>query len=377
LISAEVIWDLRSCDLLQDEWSALDAIGLSEPCTSLAWTRALLETHVEDSDAVFVVVLRSAGRAVAIVPAVLRRERVLGLFEVAAIYPLCELTPAHSDFLRDSDRPEIVRAFFEAIATLPCRWDILRIRRLLESNPITLQFADYLAVSGFKFRMRREQPAFLLALDGSYEDFLAARSAKFRNYLRRKTRQLQSLGQLSVVLAGSDKSVGDAYDDLVSIEERSWKHSQGTSIAAVTQQRDFYQQLCEGAFRSGRLHLMVMYLDDVPIAYNLGIVTADRYSYLKTSFDEHLRKVSPATVLRARLIENLVAEGIQTMDFPGQPDPWVEQWTEQWRWRTSVLVFNRTPRARLYRLLVGLRSGLSPFVRFASSRSRGAVMRQA
>ena len=60
-----------------------------------------------------------------------------------------------------------------------------------------------------------------------------------------------------------------------------------------------------------------MYLDDRPIAFNLGITAGDRYSYLKTSFDEELRPLSPATVLRARLVESLCAEGLQHLDFPG------------------------------------------------------------
>ena len=51
----------------------------------------------------------------------------------------------------------------------------------------------------------------------------------------------------------------------------------------------------------------------------------------------------------------LIAEGIRILDFPAEPYQWEEQWTDTLRWHVSVLVFNRTPRAVLYRLLVGLR----------------------
>lgn len=366
MISAEVVWDLQSFDALAAEWDALDSLGVSDPCTSLAWTSALLTSHVEDSDTVFAVVLRSQGRVVAIVPALMRRERVLGSFDIAALDLLCDLTPSHSDLLRDEDRPDIVPAFFDAIATLPCRWDVLRIRRLLEASTVSLQVAEYLPRSGLGFRIRREQPAFMLELAGSYEEFLASRSAKFRNYLRRKTRQLESLGRLRIARAGNDLSVADAFEQLLAIEVRSWKHGHGTAISAVSRQREFYRLLCEGAHRSRRLHLMLMYLGDVPIAFNLGIVIADRYSYLKTSFDERLRQASPATVLRARLVESLIADGIQTLDFPGQPYQWERQWAETLRWRRSVVVFNRTPRGMLYRLLTQVRG-------LARSRESGTV----
>ena len=125
---------------------------------------------------------------------------------------------------------------------------------------------------------------------------------------------------------------------MIEIEQRSWKHTNGTAISTVPRQREFYRLLCEGAARSGRLHLMLMYLGGRSIAYNLGITAADRYSYLKTSFLEDLRSYSPATVLRARLIESLCGEGIRYLDFPAQSYRWEAQWAEKLRWRYSVLV---------------------------------------
>ena len=355
LIRAEVVWDLGHCSALADEWTALDEVGLCEPSTSLEWTRALLATHVADSDTVFAIVLRSQGRAVAIVPAIIRRERVAGRLDVATLLLLSELSGTHSDILRSDDHHEIVDALFGALAGLPCRWDILRVSRLLESSAIAMQLSGYLGRSGLAHRFRREQPSFYLDLRQSYQQYLATRGAKFRNYLRRKFRQFEATGKVKVLRAGKDLAVEHAYDHLLSIEERSWKHSHGTAISAVPRQSSFYRLLCEGTSRRGRLHLMLMYLDEVPVAFNLGITTGDRYSYLKTSFDESLRRFSPATILRAGLVETLIAEGVHSLDFPAEPYRWEEQWTDTLRWHLSVLVFNKTPRAMLYRLLVGLR----------------------
>jgi CelD/BcsL family acetyltransferase involved in cellulose biosynthesis len=355
LISAEVIWDLRQCSVLADDWAALDEIGLCEPSTSLEWTRALLATHVAASDVTFAVLLRSRARAVAIIPAIIRHERVAGRLHVSTLYLLSEVSGTHSDILRSDDQQEIAAAFFEALAALPCRWDMLRVSRLLESSPVAAQLCGYLARSGLAHRVRREQPSFYLELGQSYEQFLAARSAKFRNHLRRKTRQLEAAGQVKFLRAGLDLGAEDAFGHLLAIEERSWKHAHGTAISAVPHQRKFYRLLCEGAAGRGRLHLMLMYLDDMPVAFNLGITAGDRYSYLKTSFDEKLRRFSPATILRARLVETLIAEGVRTLDFPAEPYQWEEQWTDTLRWHLSVLVFNRTPRAVIYRFLVGLR----------------------
>lgn len=372
MIRAEIVRNRRAIDVLAEDWATLDAIGLCEPSTSLEWARALLVTHVRESDVLFAVVMRSADRVVAMVPAIIRSERFAGMLDVACVYPLCELTPTHSDILRVSDRLDIVPAFFEAIAALPLRWDVLRIGRLLEAGTIGQQLTEYLPRSGLRHRIRSEDSCFVLELGPTYEQFLTARSAKFRNYLRRKTRQLEAAGRVKVLVAGRDVSVSSAYDDLLSIEERSWKHSHGTAISAVPRQQTFYRLLCDGAASTGRLHLMLMYLNDIPIAFNLGIKVADRYSYLKTSFDERLRHLSPATVLRARLVEALILAGVRLLDFPAEPYQWEKQWTNDMRSRRSVLVFNRTPRAMQYRLLVRLRDLLrrsSDGVQYADPRA--------
>ena len=358
MISAEIVWDLRRANALDRQWAELDALGLCEPSTSLAWTRALLATHVAESDTTFAVVLRDGGQTVSIVPAVIRTERVMRLLDVETLYLLCDLTTAHSDILRVSDRPDIVPAVMDALTGLPGRWDMLRIARLIESSPIALQVTTHLARATLPHRVRREQPSFYLELEQTYERFLAGRSAKFRNYLRRKTRQIEAEGKLRILRAGPDLDVGRAFGHLLSIEERSWKHAHGTAISAIPHQQKFYRLLCEGAHRAGRLHLMLMYLNDVPIAFNLGVTAAVRYSYLKTSFDEAYRRLSPATVLRARLVETLIDEGVRCLDFPAEPYQWEQQWADTVRWHTSLVVFNRTPRGALCRSLVTSRDWL-------------------
>lgn len=355
VIQAEIVWDLRELGALGEDWQRLFAAGHSEPSTSLEWSDALLKSHVRESDLVFVVVLREAGSVVSLVPAIVRREQVLGPLNVAVLSFLSELHNTHSDILRAADRPDVVAALFGALTSVPCRWDVFSARRLLESGPLARQMTDFAGQSGYPCRIRREQPSFILDLRQGYDAFLRARSGKFRNYLKRKTRQLAALGQVEVRRAGRDMSLADAYEDLLAVDSRSWKQANGSAIPARPEQRAFYRLLGEGALRHDRLHLTLLYLDGRPIAFNYGLTLRDTYYYIKTSFDEEFRRVSPATVLRAQLVRSLVEEGIQVLDFPAEPYQWEEQWTDQMRWHRSILLFNRTPRGLFYRAVIGLR----------------------
>lgn len=377
-LRTELVWNFLDDDALCEEWAAIDRVGLSEPSTSLEWSRALVGSQLRESDTVFAVTIRASGELLAVIPAFIRRERARGLLTVAVLQPLSALHSTHSDIARARDDDDIIPALFSALSDLPSRWDVLRVRRLLEGNPVADQFAAHLARSDLAHSIRREQPSIFLDLNVTYEQFLAARSSKFRNHLRRKTRQLAALGRVEVRRAGHDLEVQQAYEAFLAVERRSWKQAAGTAVSASPKQQAFYRLLFDGAARRGRLRLTVMTLDERPIAYDLGILGGDRYSYLKTSFDESLRRVSPATVLRARTIEGLIAEGVRTIDFVGDRHPWEEQWSGDLRWHSSVQVFNRTPVGRLLRLVEGLRSvvrepddpGSAGFVESRQDRSR-------
>jgi len=350
----------RAFATLAPDWERLYAEARNEPSTSFEWTQALFEFHLGPADEAFAVVVRDEGGVVAIAPVLLRRERLAGVVGLATLSPLSELYRTHSDILGACDRADVIAAVFAALDGLPRRWDLYRVGRLRQQGRFAQGLSGFLAAGGRRSARRREFPSYLIRLDGGFERYLAARSAKFRNYLRRKTRQLESMGRIEARRAGSGLSIDDAYRDLIAVERQSWKHAHGTSIAAVPRQLSFYRRLCEESARRGNLHLTLMYLDGRPIAFNLGLVHGPCYYYLKTSYDQALKQAGAATVFRARLVERLMAEGVALLDFPGAPYQWEEQWADEVQWHDSVVVFGRGWRATLCRFLIALRGRFRP-----------------
>jgi len=357
-IVVEILRGREALVTLEPLWNELSAAGRFEPSTSFGWTRALLDSHLQDGDSVLSCVVRQAGRTIAIAPLLIRRERLAGPFGVTTLSLLSELDNTHSDLLGERDRADVMQALIEALASLPERWEMFRVSRMLEDGAFASGMAGFLASGAWPHRVRREQPSFLLWLEQGYEQFLALRSSKFRNHLRRKSRQIESIGPVRLLRAGHELAIDDAYRDLLAIDEHSWKHEHGTAITAIRHQQIYYRRLCEELFRSSELHLTILYLGERPVSYNLGLVRNSRFYYLKTSYDQEFRRASPATVHRARLIETLIDEGVTSFDFPGEPYQWEEQWTDELRWHRSVLVFNRSFRAALCRWLISLRDRL-------------------
>lgn len=350
MISARIITSPNEMFQFRDKWEYIFCHESYEPSTSFEWTIALKNNHSSRYSQFFLIVLENNNEAIGFVPVIIKEDRFLGK-TLATLSPVSELYNTHSDMLVTEYSDELITALLGALLKLPCKWDLIRITRFLDDHPLLTHFINSLTTLGIHYRIRAEQPSFFLTLDSSFDNYLSKRSGKFRNYLKRMQKKLSASGQLRFVKMNNSRNYADFYKDLLSVEQRSWKHDHGTAISAVARQTGFYNDFCREALNYKRLHVLFLYLDDTPIAYDMGYIHRDQYYYLKTSFDDRFKPSSPASVLRAKLIEELITDGIKYFDFPGEPYSWERQWTNEIRWHKSLLIFNSTAMSNLYRFL--------------------------
>ena len=354
MIKAEVVSEIPDISTFRDSWDRLFLVPGNEPSTSFEWTKAMIRHHIKPGDRFFLVRIQRGEEIVCLVPLVARTESVFGQ-PLVSLYPISEQYNTHSGFLASGLDESVVEAFLSVLYGLKLRWDLFRMTKLLENNPLLDHFQTSLSRRRSEYRIRYEMAAFYLPLDRSYDDYLANRSAKFRNFLRRSERKMAGAGESQVIEYSDPEGFDKAYEDLLHVERHSWKHAHGTAISAIDRQTGFYRDMIRSALETGHLHLQLLYLDRLPIAYNLGYIRDKCYYYLKTSYYENYKPFGPSTFLRARLIRGLIASGVEYFDFPGEPYEWERQWTETLRWHKSILVYNNTIRARILARLNRLR----------------------
>ncbi len=331
---------------LRDRWEALFCARPNEPSLSFEWTTAMARHHAKAGDRPFLVGVERDGTLAGVVPLILRTHRLMGQ-RIRLLAPLSEPYNTHSDLLLASHDEDVVSALVAAIGNIDAEWDCFRMARLLEENPVGSALRRAIDAAGYLHDAREGLPAYVLDLPASYEAYLGSRSAKFRNFMRRAERKLAAAGVVGVHELSDEGRFDEAFGALLRIERASWKQQHGTSIAAVERQSGFYRDLARAALERGRLHLQWLTLDGRPLAYNLGYVAWGGYHYLKTSYDDEFRPLSPATYLRGRLINGLIERGIGRLDFPGEPYEWEAQWTDGVRWRTVLSAYPRTARGRM------------------------------
>ena len=345
MINTSIIWDPEDIAPYRESWEQLFDGGSFEPSVSFEWTNALKNNHNALFARFFLVVIKRGNLILGIVPMIVKEEPILGQVLVT-LSPISELYNTHSDFLIAEYSAELSESFVDTLMKLPCRWDLFRVTRMLEGHPFFNSLTNALTTRRVKYRTRFEQPSFFLELDHTFEAYLSKRSSKFRNFLKRAQKKLDLQGKVNFIKVNETNDFEQIYSSLLKIEKDSWKHAHGTAISSVHRQTGFYQDLCRAAQKTGRLHLMFLLIDNVPVAYDMGLIHGEQYSYLKTSYIHRLKPFSPATVLRARLIETLVSEGIRHFDFPGEPHTWEKQWTDDLRWHKSIVAFNKTVKAQ-------------------------------
>ncbi len=359
MISAEVLPPTFPLDTLRGDWNRLYDERAREPSLSFGWSFAMIRNHLVRRQDWFTVLLRRSSRVVGIIPMVRTDRRLLGR-TVTLLQPMQEKNNTHSDLLISDYDPALLDAWLSATFTNGGRWDLLQMSRLLENSPLCAALEQGLSRGHHAFELSDQQPSYFLPLPRGYAEYLQARSAKFRSYLKRAEKKLQASGECGLDRVRATDDIDAAYRELLDIETSSWKHANGTAISAVAHQTGFYRELIESAQSAGTLHLTFLRIDGRAVAHNLGVVVNDCYYYLKTSFREEHKALGVATVARAWLIRELIADAVPHFDFPAEPYEWERQWTDETRWHRSLTLYNRTANAGLLRVIKRLRDMIRP-----------------
>jgi CelD/BcsL family acetyltransferase involved in cellulose biosynthesis len=357
MISFEVIDEPDKIKEYFPMWDELFNSREYEASLSIDWTNALRKTHLQGAS-YFLVVLRDSSGILGILPLCIKEARKFGL-SVLTLIPISEYFNTHSDILLTSSSEEVIEALLKVLSGLKYKWDIFRINRFIETNPVLDRIIESLKNrASFIFDLRRTEPSYFIELGDSYDDYLRTKSANFRYKLKNTAKKMHALGEVDFLGAQDFRDFSEAYNAILTIEANSWKHKHGTAITSSEKQKEFYRSLCQSAFDKGWLRLCILYLNHQPVAFEMGLVKGKKYYGVHASYDEKYKKENPGTMLLARYIEDLIRDGIKEYDWFGEPFEFQSRWTDKYRWHKSLLIYNRTLKARMFFVFNKLKSRL-------------------
>ncbi len=179
---------------------------------------------------------------------------------------------------------------------------------------------------GHKCSIRWTHASKYLTFNNDFDAFLQRYNSKFRTGIQKKIKKIEQLGQLHLVIASSPGDIAAAFDDFLAVEDSGWKGESGTSIRKQPPKLAYYQHLVTEYGAQGLLRINILYLNDEPIAAQLGIQVGTRVYLLKIGYREDFGAYSPGMMILYKVIEHLAQdEVVDSISFVTGVD-WIDRW---------------------------------------------------
>jgi CelD/BcsL family acetyltransferase involved in cellulose biosynthesis len=188
---------------------------------------------------------------------------------------------------------------------------------------------------------------------GTFDDYWAARGKNLRHNVKRQRAKLAEQGlslRLEVVASADD--VAAAIADYGRLESSGWKAQEGTAVGLQNKQGRFYRSVFESFCAQGSGRIYRYLFGDRVVAMDLCLERAGALIVLKTTYDETVKVVSPATLMRHEVFRALFDEGrLERVEFFGKAMEWHLRWTGDLRTLYHVNLYRWPALKRLRRAL--------------------------
>lgn len=339
-LQVEIVDSLAAFEKLEDTWTAsLSLAPGHELHVSFSWLRAWWETFGSDHR-MCVMVVRAGERVVGLAPLMVENRRFGGL-NIPVLRLIGNDVSPRSDIILIDRKVEVIDALVRAMLSL--RWVWFRMGQVPEQSEALALLKTHV---GRSFGSAARQQALvnaLISVDGSWSEYLAGKTRKFRRSLRHTG-------------ANAGKHVfrefpGDLRDwdrmvrDVERVSGSTWKHREGTSLVARARDWDFYRRIMRTADGENRLRVAFLYEADEPIAFVIAVGHGDTLHGLKTGYREASAGSAPGVGLLAEWLEREFQRRrwrCVDLDHVTTDGDWKLRWATRTEALVSYYLFRRT-----------------------------------
>lgn len=163
-------------------------------------------------------------------------------------------------------------------------------------------------------------------IHGTWEDYERGLSKSLRKNLRRRRRQLEEIGAVTVTIHDGPDDLERHLDDAFRIEASGWKGERGTAIVSQPETRAFYSDIAAWAAGTGDLRIAFLRVDGNPIAFDFALESGRVHYSLKAGYDDEFKVYGPGTELTRVLIERSFEQELDRFDLLGTVDAFKRGW---------------------------------------------------
>jgi len=344
--------DIEELGPLRSEWDELAASQKAFfPFLCLDWFRVWLE-HFQHEEELLVLLLYRKDRIDAIAPLLTGCERFRGITKARKISLIGNVhSPLRSFIIRDGAMEVRRRSIFQLFSFLRQTWkdwDVMELEYLPEEDGTVRVLEEATREFGYRSRTYKcFQDSYVNGIDCSGEEYLNRLPKKMRNELKRRKKRLSELGDVRIEI-GTDAAAFDRHMEVYySVRDRSWKSPEAD--------REFLYEARRMAAAKGWLRCGFLFLNEVPIAAQIRVVSEEIVYFMEAVHDEAFKKFAPGHILRAELIKHFIDDdGVTEIDQGRGDESYKNDWSLQGRVRErkGMTIFNETTKGRLLALVM-------------------------
>jgi hypothetical protein len=246
-------------------------------------------------------------------------------------YSTMEFAPAFAPGAKR--RRELTRALVAHIAEERPRWRQVNVRLLHEAEPASAWLIEDLATHGFPPHRYFQFENYHVDVTGQdFKTYFESRPSRMRNTIRRREKKLRAEHNVAVeILDAYDKA---KVDDYMAVYRNSWKESEGIPA--------FIYELCRTASGLGLLRLGLLYVDGVPAAAQLWLISGPKGIIYKLAYDEKYKDFSVGSILTRDILEHVLSQDRLTeLDYGVGSEPYKRDWMDRTRRIVGLQANNR------------------------------------
>ena len=329
-MAPDVRWieDVAELEALAPQWDAL-AESDPTPFSLSAWYLAWWDGY-GDGRRLRVCSLWDNGDLVGLLPLCAQNGRL----EAMANEESCVVRP----LARDGDA---LRALAGAAAAE--RYDLFEIRRLPEDDVGIEVLANAARSAGRLSVVEPDITSPIVDTSGSVDAYRTVASGKWHKNLRRLSRKLQRERGAELRLIEPPADLEAELSEGIEVESSGWKRAAGSAILSRPENEAYYRSLARRFHQRGELRHSTIWVDGRMIAWDLGILRANRLYSPKSGYREEFRQFGPGLVLELGTIERCFELGIEAHELLGADDAYKLRFSTSVRRHRYFRAYPRRP----------------------------------
>jgi CelD/BcsL family acetyltransferase involved in cellulose biosynthesis len=347
----EIVDPKRAFGPEADAWrEMLGASAVDNPFLTPEWLGAWWSAYQRGRRPAIVFARR--GRTLAgIFPLQIAHERYRGRIPLRALRLFGDGT-YDSDYLDfiipRGDEAEVVPAFWKWLrhGVGPLRYDVANWNEVSTSSPNYTIVRDLGATSG-ALVAEDLVGCVVTPLPESWDGYLASLKPRMRTKVRSLRRDLEAVHQVAVVRCEAEEELSESLESLFHLHELRWARRDEPGVFRAPEKRAFYHVAAAALQRRDWLDLHGLSVDGIWVARQICIRYRGTAYLLQEGYDPDWEEQGVGNVLRAMVLERLIAEGVRSYDFLGGVSSHKLSWGGDVTYSARLTLRGRTTRAGL------------------------------